>query len=62
MLLHRQKKIAFNATRVFTMHNYLRLVKRAEADLGGGGPGGPDPPPPFIPNMNETTGYPEIKL
>ena len=47
MLLHRQKKIAFNATRVFTMHNYLRLVKRAEADLGGGGPGGPDPPPPF---------------
>ena len=27
---------------------------------GGGGPGGPDLP--FIPNMYETTVYPEIKL
>ena len=31
----------------------------SEGDLGGSGP---RPPPPFIPNIYETTVYPQIKL
>ena len=31
-----------------------------EADLEGGGVQGVRTPPPFIPNMYETTDYPEI--
>ena len=42
--------------------SFLNLFALAVADLVGGGGIQGGPKPPFIPNMYETTLYPEIKL